>query len=297
MFGYIRPFRAELKVRDFENYQALYCSLCHSIGARHGQLARLFLTYDFTFLAMVLDAGEYPRTQRRRCPACPVRGRMVCDTTPAIETAADETIILAYWKLMDNVADGSFVERWTARILALLLRRPYRKAARFRPAFDRKVRECLEELRLLELENCSSLDRTADTFARILQAASPATGDAAHDRPVEQILYHVGRWIYLTDAWNDLEEDQARGGYNPIPARYEEGPEQGREPLRTTLKHSVNLASSAYGLTEFGCWNNTIGNILYLGIPMVEELVFTGQWRKASKLLPGGRKNNRRINT
>jgi len=297
MFGYIRPFREELKVRDFERYQALYCGLCHTIGARHGQFARRFLNYDFTFLTMVIAQDETPQVIHRRCPVSPLKGKKICQADPALEIAADETVILAYWKLKDNIADCSFFKGLTARLMAFLLHPAYRKAAGFRPVFDHRVRNCLEQLRVLETGKCPSLDKAADTFAQILKAAAPGTGDESRDRPVEQLLYHVGRWIYLVDAWDDLAEDEAHGSYNPILLRFEGGAEEARKTLRITLRHSLNLAASAYSLTAFGCWGDTIGNILYLGLPMVEELVFTGQWKQAQKLLPGGRNNNRRIST
>lgn len=297
MFGYIRPFREELKVREFDNYQALYCGLCHTISERYGPFASYFLTYDFTFLAMVLSAGRETYCSRRRCIISPVRGKQVCPSDSAIETAADETVILAYWKLMDNVQDSGFWKGLSARILAFFLKPAYRKAVSFRSAFDRQVRGCLAELRELEEQNSPSMDAAADTFARILKAAAPDTGDPNRDRPVGQLLYHVGRWIYLVDAWDDLEDDRAHGRYNPILLRFPEGAQEAGETLRVTLQHSINLAVSAYGLTEFGGWNNTIGNILYLGMPMVEELVFSGRWSEARNMLPGGRKNNRRIAT
>ena len=30
MFGYVRPNRDELKVRELRDYEALYCGLCHA---------------------------------------------------------------------------------------------------------------------------------------------------------------------------------------------------------------------------------------------------------------------------
>lgn len=294
MFGYIRPLREELKVRDLERYQALYCGLCHTIRIRYGRFARFFLNYDFIFLAMLLSEGAKPQTSRRRCIASPIQGKQVCETEPAMETAADETMILSYWKLRDNIDDNNFWESIPARCSALLLFPSYQRAVRRRPEFDQTVRACLEELRVLEEGKCPSIDKAADTFARILKAAAPATGELSRDRIVRHILYHVGRWIYLLDAWDDLAEDERRSRYNPILLRCEGEPEQAREMLRTTLRHSLNMAASAYHLAEFGCWGEILGNILFLGLPMVEELVFTGQWKQAQKFLPGGRNNNRR---
>ncbi len=280
MFGYVRPLKDELKVRDWEAYQAVYCGLCHNLGRRYGMLARMLLNYDFVFLVMLLDQSEErPVIQRKRCIACPLRGKPSCGAGQALDIAADESVILTYWKLRDNVEDHSFLQGLPARILSRLLRRSYRKAAARRPDFDGQVVANLEALQVLEREESPSLDRTADTFARILQSAYPYTGQADQDRAVAQLLYHVGRWIYLLDAWDDLGEDKAAGDYNPVAARWPQGAESHAEDLRITLRHSLNLAISAYGLAQFGYWGGILENILYLGLPMVEGAVFSGQWR------------------
>lgn len=284
MFGYVLPLRGELKVRELDAYRAVYCGLCHTLGRRYGFPVRMILNYDFTFLSMVLTTeGDGITVDRRRCVACPLRGREVCASSHSLEIAADESVILTYWKLRDNVRDHPFLKGLPARLLSAALRPAYRKAAAYRPSFDRAVVTSLGELQELESSACPSLDRTADTFARILSAAAPNTGDVARDRAVEQLLYHVGRWIYLVDAWDDLEEDLKCGGYNPVSARFRDGVEAHREELRTTLRHSLNLAVSACHLVNFGPWNSVLLNILCLGLPMVEEAVFTGQWRQLKK--------------
>ena len=204
MFGYVRPNRDELKVRELRDYEALYCGLCHALGRRHGFFARFFLNYDFTFLAMLLD-GSKPTAERKHCPArlwCRKKG---CICAGSVDAAADAGTILSYWKLRDTVADGPFWKGTAARVLSFLLRPGYRRAAQARPEFDRAVRSCLEELQALEQEGSPSLDRTADTFARILAAAALPAESSARTRALEQLLYHVGRWIYLVDAWDDLE--------------------------------------------------------------------------------------------
>ena len=284
MFGYVVPLRGELKVRELDAYQGVYCGLCHTLGRRYGFLPRLLLSYDFAFLAMVLAGPEGSvALERRRCVACPVRGKRVCPNRPELDTAADASVILTYWKLRDSVADRGFFRGLPARLLSLLLRPAYRKAARRRPDFDRQTVSCLEELHTLEEDESPSLDRTADTFARILAGAAPDTGETVRDRALGQLLYHVGRWIYLVDAWDDLEEDRAAGRYNPLLLRFPDGPEAHREEVRLTLGHSLNLALSAYHLTDAGPWNGVVLNILCLGLPMVEEAVFTGQWRQRKK--------------
>ena len=278
MFGYVRPNRDELKVRQLREYEQMYCGLCRALGRRHGFVARMFLNYDFTFLAMLLDSGA-SQVQTSRCPARLWCRKKDCRCSSGVDAAADAGTILTYWKLRDSVEDSGFWRGLPARFLSLLLRPAYRRAAGLRPEFDRTVRQCLDELHQLEAARAPTLDRTADTFSRILAAAAPPSDDVGRDRALEQLLYHVGRWIYLTDAWDDLQEDQRTGAYNPIAARFPDGEEAARETLRVTLRHSLNLARSACALLELGIWKDTVENILYLGLPIVEELVFTGRWK------------------
>ena len=285
MFGYVRPLKPDLRVRELEDYKAVYCGLCRAMGKRHGVLARFTLNYDFTFLAMVLACGSEPCSFKQcRCPAHPFQKRKMCLQMPALEVAADESMILSWQKLRDDAADNGFWRGLPARLASVLLKPAYKKAAVARPEFDRTVKQCLEELHAMEQERCPSLDRPADAFARILQAAAPTTEDASRDRAVEQLLYHVGRWIYLVDAWDDREEDARTGNYNPVLERFEQRPEEHAEDMRVTLLHSRNLAASAYSLAQSERWDGVLSNILYLGLPAVEELVFTGRWRQEKKI-------------
>lgn len=281
MFGYVRPLTAELRVRELEDYKAVYCGLCRTIGKRHGFLARFTLNYDFVFLAMVLAYGADPcQMSQCRCPVHPFRKRKMCHEMPALDVAADESIILSYQKLLDDVADHGLLKGLPARVAVLFLRPAYRKAAAFRPEFNREVGQCLRELHNLEQECCASLDRPADTFARILQAAAPDTGEETRNRALQQMLYHVGRWIYLVDAWDDLEEDIRTGAYNPIIARYEGQWKEHLQDISITLLHSRNLATAAYELAKAERWDGIVSNILYLGLPAIEKLVFHGRWQK-----------------
>lgn len=281
MFGYVRPLTAELKVRELEDYKAVYCGLCRTMGKRHGFLARFTLNYDFAFLAMALAHGIDPcRMSQCRCPAHPFRKRKMCHQMSALEVAADESLILSVQKLRDDMADNGFFRGLPARIAALALRPAYKKAAAARPEFDHQVTKCLEELHVLEQERSPSLDRPADTFARILQATAPDTGEESRNRALGQMLYHVGRWIYLIDAWDDLEKDIESGSYNPIHERYQGREKEHVQEVRTTLLHSRNLATAAYELAKAERWDGILSNILYLGLPAIEELVLTGRWQK-----------------
>ncbi len=242
----------------------------------------MLLNFDFTFLALLLTPAEERFIQcKGRCHANPLKKLPMCQESASLALAADESIILSYWKLRDSVQDDGFVRGMPARFISFLLRSAYRKAAAACPDFDRAVAESLQELAKLEEGKCSSIDRTADTFARLLQAAAPVTGDPAKDRPVSLLLYHLGRWIYLIDARDDLEEDRKNGAYNPLALRF--GEEGDDAWLNTTLNHSLNMARSAIAMLDFGCRGAVIENIFYLGLPMIQRAVFDGSWSRMKK--------------
>lgn len=280
MFGYIRPFRPEMKCKDFDLYHATYCGLCHCMKQRYGFVAPMFLSYDFTFLALLLweEESSFQRCTGR-CHIKPWVKKCMCPNSPALEETADKSVILTYWKLIDSVVDERGMKKIFAKFLATLLRPAYRKAASLQPRFDASVKENLNKLAQLERDACPSIDRTADAFACLLRDAGERGGELG--RVLEQVLYHVGRWIYLADARDDFQNDKAEGNYNPLLLRY--GPECDDAALNDTMSHSLEMASSALQLGRFGCRGPILDNILYLGLPLVQKAIFDGSWSEIKK--------------
>lgn len=277
MFGYVRPLREELKVRDWEGYQAAYCGLCHALKEACGTAARFVLHYDFVFLSLLLDEGTCPAvTCKRRCAAHPLKPRNTVSVTESTALCAQESVILTHYKLLDDRVDEGFGKALKSRLACLFLARSYRRAQAALPRFDETVRSCLSELNGLEKDRSSQLDRVADVFARLLAAAAPVTGEEGIDRPRMQLLYQLGRWIYLADAADDLAEDRAKGRYNPIDARF--GGKPDLEYIETTMNHSLSLMQSAFQLLPPNRWQAVLENILYLGLPRVQQQAVAGTW-------------------
>lgn len=281
MFGYVRPLRSQLTEEDWSRYQSAYCGLCHRLGELCGAAARFTLNYDFVFLFLLLDDAEGEETSRRRCAAHPLEGRLCLAGGQVMELCAWESVILTHYKLLDGIADEGLRERLRARLAVWLLRRAYRRSLAAQGGFDYHVATCLWELDELERQNSPQLDRVADTFARLLSGCVQPTGREEVDRPRRQLLYHLGRWIYLVDAADDLAEDTARGRYNPIFARFGGAPDM--DYLATTMTHSLTLAQSALQLLPKSRWAPLLENILYLGLPNVQSLVLSGKWRERDK--------------
>ena len=281
MFGYVRARQDTMSASDRESYEAAYCGLCHQLGSKYGLVARMFLNYDFTFLAMVLAPADSDcKAECLVCPRHPIKGKRTCLPTPWLELAAGESVILTWWKLRDGVQDGGFWKALAGRFLCLLLRPAYGKAREAHPDFDRQTKALLEELSRLEGENCPSLDRTADCFARLLQGAVPESGNGDRNRVLAQLFYHLGRWIYLIDGVDDWKEDQKTGNYNPVLARFPEWTQEDREYLRHSLDLSLERVGAAFQLLEPTPYTGVLENVIYSGLPGVEDLVFSGKWRE-----------------
>ncbi|MBR3640768.1 MAG: hypothetical protein IKN53_01910 [Oscillibacter sp.] len=280
MFGYVIPPTETLAQEERDRFRRTYCGLCHALSERYGERARLILNFDFAFLAILLSDGEEGEARSARCYASPLHGRAYRVSDAALTLAADESVILAYRKLDDDVHDDGALTR---RAAALALRSAYREAARRRPQFDEAVERQLCALRELEERREPSLDLPADTFATLLAAAAEETDGSVKRRVLSQILYHLGRWIYLVDAADDLKRDAAQGAYNPVALRY--GLEGGvwtaesREAFAATLDHSVHMIATAFELWDFGVWTPLLRETFYGGLFAVGHAVLDGTFR------------------
>lgn len=289
MFGYIRPLKGELKVRQYEDYRSLYCGMCHTLAQRCGPAARWTVNYDFTFLAMLLWEAEEPlRCIHKRCMVSPFRKKRCCSTQAAsLETAADYSVILSWWQLQDSKQDSGFWKSMAARLGLLVFRGSYRRAVKRAVSFDAVVKTRLQELAALERAHCDSLDRPADCFAEILRAAATGAASKERQRILEQLLYHTGRVIYLLDAVDDIADDWKTDNYNPLRYRFSlEGDalsEEQKQQVRLTLRHSLNCMSSSFQLLDRTPWSEIVENILYLGIPTIAEQVLDGVWRNSKR--------------
>lgn len=288
MFGYVRPFKPEMKVRDFESFRAMYCGLCHTLKARYGFGSRMLLSYDMCFMALLMSGVTSCgiKTCQKRCIVSPFRKRACVHENLALDFAADCSVILSYWKLRDSAQDERGMKSLRARLVAGFLKRKYQKASAELPDFATAVEQGIRQLDSLERANTPSLDRAADAFAAMMREAAAGLQDEKIRRPMEQLLYHVGRWVYITDAWDDLQDDLKSGSYNAIIARFEvetpEGLAEAKEAVRLTLLQSAQTAAAASELLDLGRSEPVVKNILYMGLPAMAESVMEGTMKQRS---------------
>lgn len=284
MFGYIRPAKERLNAHDDELFQAVYCGLCHELGRKYGFSARFVLNFDFTFLAILLSKTQEPECSACRCVAHPCKARCVMAHTASLEVAADHSIVLAWWQLRDHIKDHGLLKSLPYRLAALFLRSAYRKASRCVPEFDASVQRHLSDLAAREREHCASLDQAAESFAALMADIAAVAPDELHRRVMAEIFYHLGRWIYLVDAADDLKKDFEAGCYNPLRYRYglTDGTldEKTQQEVALSLDLSVHRMASAYALLERGVWSNILDSIFYESLYGIGNAVLKGTYHK-----------------
>lgn len=275
MFGYIFPDKPELKIKEFEVFRAYYCGLCKAIGQDMGQVSRWALNYDSSFLGMFLssfkDEGEI--IERERCAAHPLSKRFVVQKTPILQYASDMNVILAYYKLRDDWKDNKSIK---ALGLSDMLYRGFKKAKS--RSFDKAevIKKRLDELSSIEKQNCMSIDMAAEPFARLTEelfAYEPLYVPGNNEEKLRWFGYNIGKWIYLIDAYNDIEDDVRKGNYNPLLAQFEydgadisEFKKSIKENINFTLTYTLSEAGRAFETMEIKKNKSIIENIIYGGM-------------------------------
>ncbi|MBP1559051.1 MAG: hypothetical protein J6B40_05725 [Oscillospiraceae bacterium] len=291
MFGYVRTFDSELKIGEFRAYKAIYCGLCKQLGRSFGLFARMTLSYDFTFLAALAMAvaEEEPAFEAQGCMCNPIKKTPCCLENKALCDAADCAMILLWEKLKDDLQDSGFVKKLGVRLLRPFARRPYRLAAARRPELARMAQEYTAAQNALEKAGCADVDQAAEPTAKLLSALlEELSRDEKQRRVLGRTGYLLGRFIYLCDALDDLEDDQKAGGYNPFLLR-NAAKGMTAEEIRQDAKGSLYLTVSELGLCcdllQLQRFAGIINNVLCLGLKgSVDQIMERKKQRERKEL-------------
>lgn len=286
MFGYVRLFKPTITMGEYEQYKGIYCTLCKRLGKHYGLLSRFTLSYDMTFLALLemALAEENPDFCPSRCSFNPTKRCLKARHTAAIDRAADIGTILTYYKLKDTLADEGFLKKVGAGCLYPFAAAARKRAVQRRPAADALVAAMMAQQAALEKEGCASIDRAAEPFALMLQALAADTAtDETQRRILERFGYCLGRWVYLTDAVDDLAEDLEQGRYNPyvlsrsLAAEDTDGIAATRRYAGESLNACLAECIAAYNLLDIRRFDGILRNILEQGMPHTQKRVIAGE--------------------
>ena len=214
MFGFVVANTDALSETELARYKGAYCGLCRTLQQRHGDLSRLTLNYDMTFLVLLLSSMYEPEEERGegRCMAHPVRRRSWWRNR-FTDYAADMNVALAWHNCMDDWTDEKNVLSLTE---AKLLRSHYEAVYAQRRRQCDAIEACMETLRAVETASDAAPDAAANAFGQLMGELFAVEEDSLWNPRFRAFGEALGRFVYMMDACVDLEKDRKKGCYNPL---------------------------------------------------------------------------------
>lgn len=217
MFGYITANKPELKIKEYNVYRSYYCGLCKALGKNGGHTARLSLSYDMTFVYIVLSSLYEPEgTQTMEpCILHPVKRAMVTKNEIA-DYVADMSVLMTYLKGRDDWKDRETIGKSIAGRLIMDLEE--KSCKRIMEKYREKTGFIISRMKRLdrgEKSLCSSIDYMAGAFGDIMGEVFSMNTDI-WEPTIRRMGFYLGKFIYLSDAYEDIESDIRTKNYNPF---------------------------------------------------------------------------------
>ena len=261
MFGYVVVNKPELKIREFYEYQSYYCGLCKTLKQRWGMRGQISLSYDMTFLAMFLSLLYEPVEEElaERCAAHPMEKHRARHNE-MMDYAADMNLMMTWYKCRDDFKDEGRV-----------LKGIYGKSLgseidKIRSTYGRQyqaVHDNMEKLALLEGECCTDIDKLSGCFGHLLEEIFVVKQDE-WESCLRRIGFYLGKFVYIMDAYDDLEQDRKKGCFNPFLHRA--GKEGFDEWIKEILTMTAVEFASAFERLPIVEHVEVLRNIIYSGI-------------------------------
>lgn len=283
MFGYVRVNKPEMKVKEYEVYRGIYCSLCRSMRKNFGVLSALTLSYDLTFftLSRLSFAGKIPSFKSGRCPYNPSKKCNYCQNgDEELRYAAAVSMMMFYFKIKDNIDDGSFFRRLMMYLILPYALIKYKKAKKLYAEAALIIENAMKEQSRTEKSGTDSLDRaahnSADALGRLLDYGFS-------DENIYRFGYGTGKFVYLCDALDDIEKDLKRKSFNVFVNKYslsEKPSEKTKEEIKMSLNMCLAMVGEAYEAIENKSLTPLVENIIYEGTENTMNEILKGKVKK-----------------
>ena len=260
MFGYVIGNWGELTSEQKDRYRSVYCGICREIRLRSSQAARLGLSYDMAFLALLLMSLYEPEEEQgpNACMLHPVKRRPWADNE-YIRYSADMNVALAYYNFLDDWEDD---HKLTAKVMAEALEKYLPDIESRWPRQCQAIRDCLRELSELEQNRCGNPDLPANAFGSLMAELLVPKEDLWSET-LRGMGQSLGRFIYLMDAVMDYDQDEKKQKYNPFLAMG-----RGKDPERWEEYLVLTMGRCTYYYEKLPLVQDKalLDNILYSGV-------------------------------
>ena len=268
MFGYIRINEQELKVREAAKYRSYYCGLCDRLHKLYGRKGQALLSYDMTFLVLLLDGLYEPEEteKKTRCVVHPAR-RHLQTVCPVTDYAADMTLLLSFQKGADDWADE---KKAAGRMATVLLKKDYDGLREKYPRQSRALEQSIRRLRYLEKQYAegmtwTDIDAVSAVSGRFMGEIL-AMEDDIWKRDLRQLGFYLGKTVYLMDAYEDMQRDEKNGSFNPLLLLKQQDTAAFEAELDALLEGTMACAARIFERLPIVRNVEVLRNILYSGI-------------------------------
>lgn len=277
MFGYVVINQGEMKFKDYDIYHSYYCGLCKSLKEAGGKRSQLTLSYDTTFLVMVLTAlyELEPEENICRCLAHPAKKHLE-RTNDASGYCADMNIILTYYKCMDDWDDEKKASRY---LYGKMLKSKIKEIEQLYPHKIKVIEDGLKKLREEELAGNTNPDEMASIFGEIMGELFCWKEDEWKFL-LYRLGFYLGKFIYLMDAYEDVEKDKEKGNYNPFLVSGEAAswqPVYGSSDFDLKCEQMLRMmmaeCAKAYEMLPIIWYEDILRNIIYSGVWTRYEMI------------------------
>lgn len=268
MFGYVVVNKPELKIKDFDKYQQYYCGLCQNLKKTHGKKSQFTLNNDLTFVGILLSGLYEPKetVKNIRCPLHPLHKKTV-RTNDCFNYASDMTMILTYYKLEDDILDENSLK---SKLFRQILKKEFLKVKKQYPQKVINILKQLDKIHELENRNSTDLDFIAGCFGHVMGEIMTYKDDIFKD-DLYNMGYYLGKFIYLIDAYEDIETDIKKGHFNPLKSQFNNS--HFDENCFTLLEMMISQSSLYFEKLPIIENAEILKNIIYSGIWTKFELI------------------------
>jgi len=275
LFGYVQIRKPELKIKDYTVYHGFYCGLCERLRNRYGFIGRLTLTYDMTFMTIFLTSlyDSDNISEKKRCVVHPAKKQTVI-YNKYTDYCADMNMLLSYYHCLDDKNDDGSVKGYVG---AAIYDKAHRQVARVYRRQAACIKKSLKKLTLVEKNDNSDILEAADCFGKLLAELFCYKKDY-FEKQIRKFGYHLGRFVYIMDAFDDIREDIEKERFNPLKKEY----------LATDDKDCFNrkvydmlLDEISEACAEF----EKLPCVQYIDI--LRNILYAGVWNKFDKIVNG----------
>lgn len=261
MFGYIIINKGEMKFKDYDIYHAFYCGLCRNLKEQYGAKGQMTLSFDMTFLLVLLTGLYEPESQKgvAKCVAHPLEKHPYI-INEFSEYVADMNVLLSYYKCLDDWHDE---HKYGKLAYSKALKKAVERIQKKYPEKFAAITKALLDIGACEHKHDTDIDKMAGYFGRVMEEIFAYRHDEWEDT-LRAMGFFLGKFIYLADAYEDIEKDQKEGNYNPLLAKF--GEPDFEPECRKILTMMMSECCRRFEILPIIQYTEILRNILYSGV-------------------------------